>query len=156
MKTGSTDKQCATEFDLCFPFHPGQTVFNIVSSWGKLLNHSRDGRDLQLQPLPQRLCSLWEWDNQCNQGLRVQLPHSYFTPSFDFILYRYFLNIIEYNLFYIMYTNYITMLYRAKHELHGKNWEKNDEVLCTAKPPVLSLFGDLPGCPQSTGKLPPD
>lgn len=27
------------------------------------------------------------------------------------------------------------MLYRAKHELHGKNWEKNDEVLCTAKPP---------------------
>lgn len=132
LETGSTGEQCATELDLFFPLHPGQTVFNIVSSCGKLLNRSRDSRDLQPQPLPPRLCSLGEWDNQ---GLGAQLPHSYFTPSFDFILYSYFFNIIEYNLFYIMYTNYITMLYRAKHELHGKNWEKNDEVLCTAKPP---------------------
>lgn len=26
------------------------------------------------------------------------------------------------------------MLYRPKHELLGKNWEKNSAVLCTAKP----------------------
>lgn len=101
----------------------------LTSSCGKLLNHSMDSRALQPQPLPQRLCSTGERDNQCNQGLGIQLPHSYFTPSFDFILYLYFFNIIEYNLFYIMCTNYITMLYRAKHELHGKNWEKNDDVL---------------------------
>lgn len=127
METGSTGEQHATEFDLCFPFHPGQTPCDNTMLHTKLLNRSRDGRDLQPQPLPQRLCSPGEWDNQCNQGLGVQLPHSYFTPSFDFILYSYFFNIIEYNLFYIMYTNYITMLYRAKHELHGKNWENNDE-----------------------------
>lgn len=83
---------------------------------------------------------LGEWDNQCNWGLGVQLPHSYFTPSFVFILYLYFFNIIEYNLFYIMYTNYITVLYRAKHELHGEIQEKNDMVLCFAKPLLFSLF----------------
>lgn len=83
---------------------------------------------------------LGEWDNQCNWGLGVQLPHSYFTPSFLFILYLYFFNIIEYNLFYIMYTNYITVLYRAKHELHGENWEKNDTVLCFATALLFSLF----------------
>lgn len=156
METGSTGEHRATEFDLCFPLHPGVTVFNVTSPRGKRRNHSRDGRDLQPQTLSQRLCSLGEGDNQCNRGPGVQLPHSYFTPSFDFILYSYFFNIIEYNLFYIMYTNYITMLYRAKHELRGKNWENKDEVLCTAKPPVFSPFADLPGHPQSSGKLPPD
>lgn len=39
-----------------------------------------------------------------------------------------------------MYTNYITVLYRAKHELHGKIWEKIDNVLCFGKPLLLSLF----------------
>lgn len=87
----------------------------------------------------------WTWGTgrPMQPGSGVQLPHSYFTPSFDFILYPYFFNIIEYNLFYRMYTNYITVLYRAKHELHGKNWEKNNGVLCTAKPtdfPVENIF----------------
>lgn len=78
-----------------------------------------------------------EWDNRCDREQGVQLPRSYFTPSFDFILYPYFCNRIEYNLFYRMYTNYITVLYRAKHEVHGKNREENDEVLCVAKPTVF-------------------
>lgn len=132
VEPGCPGELCATEFDLCSPFHPGQSVFNIVSSCGKHLNNSRDAETCNQ--------SLGEWDNQCGWGLGVQLPHSYFTPSFIFILYLYFFNIIEYNLFYIMYTNYITVLYRAKHELHGEIWEKIDNVLCFGKPLLFSLF----------------
>lgn len=112
------------------PFHPGQSVFNIAPLRGKCLNNPRDGRDLQPQ----------SWGIGQPVRLGIQLLHSYFTPSLVFILYLYFFNIIEYSLFYIMYTNYITVLYRAKYELHGENWEKKGKVLCFAKPLLFSLF----------------
>lgn len=115
----------------------------------QLPNHPRDSTDLTRGLCPRGFAGTGQ---PTHPGTGVQLPHSYFTPSFDFILYSYFFNIVEYNLFYIMYTNYITVLYRAKHELHGKNQEKNDEVpLHCQAPRVLPVWGH----PQFTGKVSP-
>lgn len=85
--------------------------------------------------------------NGTSSATGVQSPHSCCTPASDFILDPYFFNIIEYNLFYMVYTNYITMLYRANHEIHDKNRERNGVDLCTAEPPVFSPLSDLPRHP---------
>lgn len=130
------------------PFHgPAPSISWFSSCQQGNFSQSRRGRAVTPVPMARTCCgaagiwgfSCWpwrqtahgrgwigEWDNQRHRGQCVQLPHGYFTPSFDFILYPYFFNIIEYNLFYRMYTNYITVLYRAKHEVHGKNREEND------------------------------